>query len=153
MGPTPMWSRSSTGFQAIFLIRKSWKSWKHLVQVNDYETALIFFFHISHNLTWYSAIVHKFTRVYPVCSTYEHDDSCNSKIHVIQKEQPVVLHFENSFCFGFLCIPSWKVKLEMALYCRVQFGKIIVWKLLSFQYWSWILAALLLAIHPPSIQS
>ena len=29
------------------------------------------FFHISHNLTWYSAIVHKFTRIYPVCSTYE----------------------------------------------------------------------------------
>ena len=28
-------------------------------------------YHISHNLTWYSAIVHKFTRIYPVCSTYE----------------------------------------------------------------------------------
>ena len=32
---------------------------------------VINFFHISHNLTWYSAIVHKFTRIYPVCSTYE----------------------------------------------------------------------------------
>ena len=29
------------------------------------------FFHISHNLTWNSAIVHKFTRSYPVWSTYE----------------------------------------------------------------------------------
>ena len=27
--------------------------------------------HISHNLTWYSAIVPKFTRIFPVCSTYE----------------------------------------------------------------------------------
>ena len=40
------------------------------LQVNDYEIVLNFF-HISHNLTWYSAIVHKFTRIYPVCSTYE----------------------------------------------------------------------------------
>ena len=27
--------------------------------------------HISHNLTWYLSIVHKFTRIYPFCSTYE----------------------------------------------------------------------------------
>ena len=40
------------------------------VQVNNYEI-VVNFFHISHNLTWYSAIVHKFTRIYPVCSTYE----------------------------------------------------------------------------------
>ena len=38
-----------------------------LVQVNNYEI-VINFFHISHNLTWYSAIV---TRIYQVCSTYE----------------------------------------------------------------------------------
>ena len=30
------------------------------IQVNNYEI-VINFFHISHNLTWYSAIVHKFT--------------------------------------------------------------------------------------------
>ena len=41
-----------------------------LVQANNFEIVVIFF-HISHNLTWYSAIVHKFTRVYQVCSTYE----------------------------------------------------------------------------------
>ena len=41
-----------------------------IVQVNNYEI-VVNFFHISHNLTWYSAIVHKFTRIYPVCSTYE----------------------------------------------------------------------------------
>ena len=40
------------------------------VQVNNYEI-VVNFFHISHNLAWYSAIVHKFTRIYPVCSTYE----------------------------------------------------------------------------------
>ena len=40
-----------------------------LLQVNNYEIVGRFF-HICHNLTWYSAIVH-FTRIYPVCSTYE----------------------------------------------------------------------------------
>ena len=40
------------------------------IQVNNYEI-VVNFFHISHNLTWYSAIVHKFTRINPVCSTYE----------------------------------------------------------------------------------
>ena len=40
------------------------------VQVNNNEIVKNFL-HISHNLTWYSAIVHKFTRIYPVCSTYE----------------------------------------------------------------------------------
>ena len=37
---------------------------------NNYEV-VVKFFHISHNLTLYSAIVNKFTRIYPVCSTYE----------------------------------------------------------------------------------
>ena len=46
------------------------------VQVNNYEIVVIFF-HISHNLTGYSAIVHKCTRIYPVCSTYElQNNSC-----------------------------------------------------------------------------
>ena len=40
------------------------------IQVNNYEI-VVNLFHISHNLTWYSAIFHKFTRIYPVCSTYE----------------------------------------------------------------------------------
>ena len=42
-----------------------------IVQVNNYEI-VVKFFHISHNLTWCSAIVHtEFTRIHPVCSTYE----------------------------------------------------------------------------------
>ena len=41
------------------------------VQVNDYEIDANSF-HISHNLTWYcSAIVHKFTGINQVFSTYE----------------------------------------------------------------------------------
>ena len=40
-----------------------------LLQVNNYEI-VVKIFHISHTLTWYSTIVHKFTRIYPVCSTY-----------------------------------------------------------------------------------
>ena len=39
------------------------------LQVNNYEIVGKFFL-ISHNLTWYSEIVHKFTRIYPVCLTY-----------------------------------------------------------------------------------
>ena len=42
----------------------------YYVQVNNYEI-VVNFFHIRDNLTWYSVIVHKFTRNYPVCSTYE----------------------------------------------------------------------------------
>ena len=34
-----------------------------LLQVNNYEI-VVNLFHIIHNLTWYSAIVHKFTRIY-----------------------------------------------------------------------------------------
>ena len=40
------------------------------LQVNDYEI-VVNILHISHNLTWYSAIVQKFTIIYPVCSTFE----------------------------------------------------------------------------------
>ena len=40
------------------------------LQVHNHEI-VVNIFHISHNLTWYSAIVHGFTRIYPVCSTYE----------------------------------------------------------------------------------
>ena len=39
-------------------------NFSYLVQVNNYEIVLNFF-HISHNLTLYSAIVQKFTRIYP----------------------------------------------------------------------------------------
>ena len=49
---------------------KPWLYVRSEVQVNNYEI-VVNLFHISHNLTWYSAIVHKFTRIYPVCSTYE----------------------------------------------------------------------------------
>ena len=52
-----------------------WYAWKFekilpFVQVKNCEI-VVKFFHISHNLTWYSAIAQKFTRIYPVCSTYE----------------------------------------------------------------------------------
>ena len=40
------------------------------VHVNNHEIVAKFF-HISHNLTLYSKIVHKFTRILTVCSTYE----------------------------------------------------------------------------------
>ena len=50
-------------------LEKSSTKWCQ-IQVNNYEI-VVNFLHISHNLTWYSAIVHKFTRIYPVCSTYE----------------------------------------------------------------------------------
>ena len=40
------------------------------IQVNNYEI-VVNFIHTSHNLTWYSAIVHKATRIYPFCSTNE----------------------------------------------------------------------------------
>ena len=40
------------------------------LQVNNHEI-VIKKFQILHNLTWYSAIVHKFTRIYQVSSTYE----------------------------------------------------------------------------------
>ena len=44
--------------------------WNYPLQVDNYEI-VINFFHISHNLTRYSAIVHRFTRIYPVFSSYE----------------------------------------------------------------------------------
>ena len=62
---TPMHPWSSDIFFSPFPVVKT----KYL-QVNDYEIVVIFF-RISHNFTWYSASVHKFTRIYPVCSTYE----------------------------------------------------------------------------------
>ena len=41
------------------------------LQVNIYEID-VNFFHISHKLICYcETIVHKFTRIYPVCLTYE----------------------------------------------------------------------------------
>ena len=40
------------------------------LQVNNYDI-VVKIFHISHDLTRYSAIVHKFTRIHPICSTYE----------------------------------------------------------------------------------
>ena len=41
-----------------------------VLQVNNYEI-VINFLHISHSITWCIEIVHRFTRIYPVCSTYE----------------------------------------------------------------------------------
>ena len=58
------WGQKSFEFESILSLQKC------MVQVNNYEIAVNFFY-ISHNVTWYSVIVHKFTRIYPVCSTYE----------------------------------------------------------------------------------
>ena len=45
----------------------------HYLKASSYRLIIMrsseTFFHITQNLTWYSAIVHKFTRIYPVCST------------------------------------------------------------------------------------
>ena len=41
---------------------------KYIIQANDYEI-VVEFFNISHDLKWHSAIVHKFTKIYPVCSS------------------------------------------------------------------------------------
>ena len=50
----------------------SWylKFMPQIIQVNNCEI-VVNFFHSSHNLTWYSKIVQKFNKIYPVCSTYE----------------------------------------------------------------------------------
>ena len=45
-------------------------TFSRLLRVNNYEI-IVNFFHISHNLRWYSVIVHRFTRIYPVCSIYQ----------------------------------------------------------------------------------
>ena len=42
------------------------------LQINDYEIVINSFISaFSHNLTGFSAIVHKFTKIYPVFSNYE----------------------------------------------------------------------------------
>ena len=46
-----------------------------VVQVKNYKI-VVDIFHTCHKLTWYSAIAHKFTRIYPVCSTYELTKIC-----------------------------------------------------------------------------
>ena len=47
-----------------------WLKFTLLLQVNNYEI-VIKFFHISHDLTWYSEIAQRFTRISKFCSTYE----------------------------------------------------------------------------------
>ena len=49
-----------------FTVRRFLEKSNEFIQVNNYEI-VVKLFHISHN----SAIVHKFTTVYPVYSTYE----------------------------------------------------------------------------------
>ena len=49
-----------------------------VVQVNNYEIVEDFLY-FSHKLTCHSAIVHKFTRIYTVCSTTSRTDKT---IHV-----------------------------------------------------------------------
>ena len=51
-------------------MQKAYFLYGKCVQVNNFEI-VVNFFDTSRNLTRYSAIVHKFTRIYPVCSTYE----------------------------------------------------------------------------------
>ena len=70
LSPILMWKYIIEFFWIIikFIFIKIWGLCE--IQVNNCEI-VVKFFHISHNLTWYSEIVHKFTRLYPVCSTYE----------------------------------------------------------------------------------
>ena len=62
--------------------------WISCIQVINYEIVKNFF-HISHNLTWYSATVDKFTRIYPICSTYE-----------VTKQ------------FMYICVKNWTIHLK-----------------------------------------
>ena len=45
-----------------FWLKRCYHHWYFGLQVNNYEI-VVNFFHISHNLTWCSAIVHKSTRI------------------------------------------------------------------------------------------
>jgi hypothetical protein len=73
------------------------------IQVNNYEI-VINFFHISHNLTWYSAIVHKFTRIYPVWSTYE-----PTKQFICVKNCAIDLKTNNLYTQNRNICPGWPV--------------------------------------------
>ena len=53
-----------------------------MIQVNNYEI-VVNFFHISHNLTWYSAIVHKFTNLWT--DNTIHVNLCNKIAQSISK--------------------------------------------------------------------
>ena len=100
------------------------------IQGNNYEI-VINFVHISHNLTWYTADVHKFTRIYPVCSTYELTKQfmyiCVKKLrNQSQKEQPVL----HSMFWKWI-----KIRYSVTIYLRMPplevYGRVIVqrsWK-------------------------
>ena len=92
-------SQSSDLLSAVtqwFQMTKTRPKQVYLIQVNNYEI-IVKFFHISHNLTWYSAIVQQFTRIYLVCSTYELTKTIHVNLHKkfrnrSQKESPVWFH-------------------------------------------------------------
>ena len=68
--PHTLWLELHSFVQKPCCIFRLLETSDRLIQVNNYEI-VVNFFQISHNLTWYSAIVHTFTRIYPVCSNYE----------------------------------------------------------------------------------
>ena len=61
---------SKVDFRGVANLKKHFETLVAKLQVNNYEI-VVKVFHISHNLTQYSAIVHKFTRICPVCLSYE----------------------------------------------------------------------------------
>ena len=57
------WNQNHSHFAFYYMqFLLDWPETKY-IQVNNYEI-VVNFFHISHTLTWYSAIVHRFVRIY-----------------------------------------------------------------------------------------
>ena len=65
-----VWGRQVGSFEIWKLSEICMLSLTLFIQVNNYKIVEKIF-HISHNLTWYSEIVQRFTRISKVCSTYE----------------------------------------------------------------------------------
>ena len=99
-----------------------------LVQVNDYEI-VVKKFHISHNLTRYSAIVHKFTRIYPVWSTYEVTDKT---IHGNMKTWPNICGLLKIFELYCARIQMQTLKSNVIITLFSGFSKPIMWPSISW---------------------
>ena len=111
--PTKDWNWTKLISYVLWSIHLAFLLWKQAkyLQVNDYEI-IIKFFHISHDVTWYSAIVHKFTIIHPVCSTYKtiHVNLCkNCPIESLECNQTKICikyrkHGSSSFSHTFNCV-------------------------------------------------
>ena len=93
-----------------------------MLQVN-YCEIVVHFFHISHNLTWCSTFVHKVTKIYPVCSTYELTKQfmwiCVKNCAIDLKKNNLYLLFlclQNSYwfeCGCAACTSNWTYFLKL----------------------------------------